>query len=273
MSDLDHNAAYGSSVGERLRQAREARGQTLDDVASETRIPIRHLRNIEDGNWSELPAVTYTVGFARAYANAVGLDGPAIGQEVRDEAAGTGRAPTVSPEIYAPSDPARSPSRSLVWVAGILLVVLVAAWLLVIRPWLTRGDEVAAPAPAAEDTAPSAQPAQPQPAAPASVAGQQVTLVASGPVWLEIRDGAGNGGRRVTTTELAAGQEFPVPTGLQQPVIRTGRPQVLNVRIGDRDYGRLNPREVRIRDVSLRPEDLAAQLSQQPPAPTGAPAR
>jgi transcriptional regulator with XRE-family HTH domain len=266
MSDLDQNGAYGSTVGERLRQAREARGQTLDDVASETRIPIRHLRNIEDGNWQDLPAVTYTVGFARAYANAVGLDGSAIGREARDEAGGIGRAPTVSPEIYAPPDPARVPSRSLAWIAGLLLVGLIAAWLLVIRPYLTKGDDTAAPAPTAQETPQQAQPTQPQPAAPPSVSGQPVTLVATGDVWMSITDRA-SGNRRLYYNTLRSGERFQVPTDAAQPVVQTTNPQNVRVMIGDQDRGPLAPARRAMSNQSLKAEDLAGQLSQgQPPA-------
>ena len=64
---------------------------SLDDVASRTRIPIRHLQNIESEEWDALPAVTYAIGFARNYANAVGLDGAAIAGELRERIGGPRR--------------------------------------------------------------------------------------------------------------------------------------------------------------------------------------
>jgi cytoskeletal protein RodZ len=79
------------SIGERLRRAREARGMSLDDVAGQTRIPMRHLQHIEIEDWDALPAPTYAIGFARNYANAVGLDGPAIASELRDSIGGPRR--------------------------------------------------------------------------------------------------------------------------------------------------------------------------------------
>lgn len=264
MSDFDQNSSYGGTVGDRLRQARETRGLTLDDVAKETRIPIRHLRNIEDSNWADLPAVTYTVGFARSYAMAVGLNGPAIGQEVRDEVGGTSRAPTVSPEIYAPPDPARVPSRSLAWVAGILLLVLIAAWLLVIRPYLTRSDDetAAATTPAAEESPQPEQPAAPPPPAQPSAAGQPVTLVATGPAWLRITDRSNN--RRILERTLQPSDRLPVPTDAAQPVIRTTNPQNLRVMIGDQDRGPLGRQFGLMDGQSLRAEDLATFLGNQP---------
>ena len=54
-----------SPVGEQLRSAREAKGISLEDLAAQTRIPQRHLASIETGDWDNLPAATYTIGFLR----------------------------------------------------------------------------------------------------------------------------------------------------------------------------------------------------------------
>ena len=78
-------------IGDRLRLAREEKGLSLDEVARQTRIPIRHLQHIEQEEWDALPAITYTIGFVRSYANAVGLDGPEIGTELREKLGGTPR--------------------------------------------------------------------------------------------------------------------------------------------------------------------------------------
>ena len=120
MSEHDDGEGEGGfvSIGERLRRAREARGMSLDDVASQTRIPMRHLQHIELEDWDALPAPTYAIGFARNYANAVGLDGPAIAGELRDWIGGPRRrAP--APEYYEPADPARVPPRSIVIAAAL----------------------------------------------------------------------------------------------------------------------------------------------------------
>ena len=85
---------------------------SLDDVASQTRIPMRHLQHIEREEWDALPAPTYAIGFTRNYANAVGLDGPADRHELRDEIGGPRRRARRA-EYYEPADPARVPPKSL----------------------------------------------------------------------------------------------------------------------------------------------------------------
>jgi len=63
-------AAFGAF----LRDARERRGKTLQQVASETRIPWRHLDALEHGHLDQVPGGMYRRAEVRAYAEAVGLD-------------------------------------------------------------------------------------------------------------------------------------------------------------------------------------------------------
>jgi cytoskeleton protein RodZ len=251
------------ALGERLKRAREAKGMSLDDVASRTRIPIRHLQNIEREDWDALPAVTYAIGFARNYANAVGLDGATLARELRDTIGGpTHRA--AAPEYYAEADPARVPPKSLAVIVAIAAALLIAAYLL----WRSTLDDAPAPGPA--DLPVAERPAAPRPAAaPEAAAGQPVTLVATGEVWLRISDGPG--GPTLFMGSMTPGNRYQLPATAQRPLIRTGRPQNLHAMVGARDLGPLAPTEQVIDDVSLRPEDLAARAQGAPPAPVAAP--
>ena len=95
------------TVGERLRAAREEKGLSLEDIAAQTRIPQRHLESIEVADWDKLPAPTYTTGFAKSYASAVGLDRTEIGDQLRAEMGGQRMANTPA-EVFEPADPART---------------------------------------------------------------------------------------------------------------------------------------------------------------------
>lgn len=61
-------------IGERLRNAREARGWSLADVSELTRVRTVFLQAIEDEQFDRLPGRTYVRGFLRTYATALGLD-------------------------------------------------------------------------------------------------------------------------------------------------------------------------------------------------------
>jgi cytoskeletal protein RodZ len=63
-----------ASFGENLRQAREARNITLQEIAASTKISSRALQALEDEHFEKLPGGVFNKGFVRAYARCVGLD-------------------------------------------------------------------------------------------------------------------------------------------------------------------------------------------------------
>jgi len=126
MTEDSDDIIQTTSVGERLRAAREKKKLSLEDIATQTRIPLRHLENLEAGDWSKLPAPTYTIGFAKSYASAIGLDRTEIGDDLRAEMGGQ-RFDAGSPEVFEPADPARTMPRWLVLsaIGAIVLLVVV----------------------------------------------------------------------------------------------------------------------------------------------------
>jgi curved DNA-binding protein CbpA len=61
-------------TGELLRQVREARQISLDQIADVTKIAIYYLRNLENENFTDLPAPVYVRGYLRQIAQLLGLD-------------------------------------------------------------------------------------------------------------------------------------------------------------------------------------------------------
>jgi transcriptional regulator with XRE-family HTH domain len=158
----------GESVGARLRRAREAHGLSLDDIGARTRVPTRHLKAIEEDAFDQLPAAPYSVGFAKAFADAVGLNREEIGREFRAEKEGYGAAE--APPPYATVAPVSAGSGRILWMLLILLVIAGAgygAW----RSGIFGGSSpfatpVAAPLPPAPP-APAQAAVAPETAAPA----------------------------------------------------------------------------------------------------------
>ncbi|MDB5722896.1 MAG: helix-turn-helix protein [Alphaproteobacteria bacterium] len=254
-------------IGERLRLAREEKGISLEEVARQTRIPIRHLQHIEQEEWDALPAITYTIGFVRSYANAIGLDGPVIGAELRAQLGGVPRGGPAT-ALYEPADPARVPPRSLAIAAAILAVLLIAAYLTWRHYALgggDRGSEIVAEA--VPGPAPQPKPATPPPA-PAAAATGAVVVAATEAVWVRIYE-AGAGGKTLFMGTMKAGDRYSVPATASAPEILTGRPNALQVTVGGTSIPPLGPPERRIKDVSLKAADLAARV--QPGAPGAAP--
>ena len=61
-------------LGEYLKQAREKKKLSLEQIASQTRIQEHHLQALESEDFANLPAKVFAKGFVRSYAKALGLD-------------------------------------------------------------------------------------------------------------------------------------------------------------------------------------------------------
>ncbi len=263
------------TVGDQLRSAREGKGLSLEDIAAQTRIPRRHLESLETGDWDKLPAPTYTIGFAKSYASAVGLDRVDIGEQLRAEMGGYRSAATTA-EVFEPADPARTMPKGLVLgaIAAVLVLIGLMTWLS--NRSLEQPDEnnnVAAAAPAPEPSAPAA-PAQPTPAA---AVGQPVVLNAIEPVWLQVSE---KGGATLFSGMLQPGQTFALPTTATAPVLKTGKPEALRITVGNQVAGPVGPPATTVSNVSLLPADLMSRgqptqnaTASVPSRPTARPVR
>lgn len=256
-------ASVTPSVGERLRSAREEKGFSLEDIAAETRIPRRHLESLESSDWERLPAPTYTIGFAKSYATALGLDRSEIGEQLRSEMGGY-RADTATIETFEPADPARTMPRWLVIsaIAAIIAAVVVFTWLRERSLSEAAGPE-ATVAQRPADTAPP--PPAAQPARPAAAQGP-VTLTATGPAWIQVKDQ----GRTLFEGMLNPGQSYAVPPAATAPVLRAGAPEALRITVGSAVAPPVGPPGRVASNVSLLPADLmrgpARSASQSAPA-------
>jgi len=241
-----------SSAGDRLRIAREEKGLSLEELASQTRIPLRHLQSLEQGDWERLPAPTYTIGFAKSYASAVGLDRNEIADDLRAEMGGV-RPDSGNAEVFQPADPGRTMPKWLVLgaIGGIIVVVLLLSWL---NERSLEGDaapasEVASTEPASQNAqAPAAQTAQPQP----TQANGPVVLTAIQPAWIRVTDQ----GKTLFEGVLAAGQTYAVPQTASAPLLRAGAPEALRINVGSAVAPPVGPAGKVASNVSLAPADL-----------------
>lgn len=64
----------GAGAGAALRQAREAAGMSIDQAASQLRMTVRAVANLEADDWSSLGAPVFVRGQLRSYARLLGID-------------------------------------------------------------------------------------------------------------------------------------------------------------------------------------------------------
>lgn len=245
--------------GALLRAAREERGMSLSEVAEATRVAQRQLEAIERSDFAALPGTPYAVGFARAYARAVGADEVAVARGVREELGALDA--TDRYEMFEPADPARIPSRGLAWTTAVIAVVLAVGYAV----WRTQffaastdqeisdlsnraGAQAQAQAAAALDAA----------KAPAEDATGPVVLTAVNDVWLRIYDAAGE---RLFEKQMLKGDSYTVPPQANNPMILTGRPDALAVTVGGKPVAPLGPPERTIADVPISAEALLARAT------------
>lgn len=114
-------------VGAALAAAREASGQTIDDVSRATRIRGELLRNIERDDFSGCGGNVYARGHIRAIATHLGLDSAAMVAEF-DEAHGVSTGPAARDifehEVVAmPERTGPNWTAAMAVMAGVLLLV------------------------------------------------------------------------------------------------------------------------------------------------------
>lgn len=111
-------------IGNSLREARERQGRTFPDLERTTQIRSRYLKAIEDEDFSAIPALAYTRGFLRVYAEELGLDGQLYIDEFNSRFA-------VSEEGGAPfrrheSRPSARRSRRIASLAVVITIATIA---------------------------------------------------------------------------------------------------------------------------------------------------
>ena len=260
----DQATLFPKTPGERLKEAREAQGLSLAEIAARTRIPVRQLEAIEVSNFAAIPSITYSVGFARAYARAVGADEVAIAREIRGQNDATTR--HVEYESFEQTDSARAPTSGIVIacvIGAVLLLIGVGLWYG--TPWFRGDGSAPAPAPTEAPQLPQAAPV----AAPAPVAAGKVTITATDEVWMRIYDATG---KTLYENTLKAGDRYDVPADANNPMINVGRPDKLQVTVDGTAVPPLGDGAHAIKDVPISAAALAARASGAPqPTPSATP--
>jgi len=115
-----------AGCGERLRQAREAAGLTLEDVGQRLRMPVQVVRSLEQEQWQRLGAPVFVRGQLRSYARLLGVD---VSEVLEQAQVGPIVPPTLVSHTHTPRARriAESLGRRLLYV-GITAALAVPVW-------------------------------------------------------------------------------------------------------------------------------------------------
>lgn len=119
-----------SKLGEMLRDKREKKGISLDQAAADTRIRVKFLKALEDGDYQSLPGAVYTKGFLRNYVEYLDLDVDESVVVFHQERGGG----TEAPRTFQPMRPISR--RSLVFTPMVFVPVIVLACVLLFVGYL-----------------------------------------------------------------------------------------------------------------------------------------
>ena len=226
------------SLGQRLAQARQARGLALEQQAERLHMGPEQLRALEEGNREELPEPVFVVAQARRVAASLGLDIDADIAALRANQAFQARPPRRQPlpqpgptESAAPvAPPPGRPSRPLLGLGAALLAAAGLAW-----GW-QRSLTGNRPAPRLQPPDASPQ-ARPRPAPDPGRPRAELVLRSAEPSWVEVRSASGKVLLRGT---LEGEQRFPLNGELQ---VLAGRPDLVSASSGGAPSKPLGPIE------------------------------
>lgn len=249
-----------ATAGERLRAAREAKRLELDHIAGETRIPIRHLESIENGEYEALPSRAYAIGFSKTYAKAVGLDPDAITDAVREELAQGHERATALAGGMEPGDPGKLPSAGLAWAGGIAAIILAVGVVFFYSTYFGAGTGpaslLAESDEAAEELVVEAAPVETVPAGAPSPDGQVVLTATGGETWVRFFV---DGGDVLFEGVMENGDTYEVPSNIEDVRLNTGQPNMFAVTIDGQSVPPISEEMVPVGDAPVSAEALLAR--------------
>lgn len=145
-----------TELGARLKEARESKGYSLEEVQSLTKIQKRYLQGIEEGDYSMMPGSFYVRAFIKQYAEAVGLSSEELFESYSNDI------PTNRDE-QIPTNLSRSNTRkssggrssnvlSYIPTAFVVVVIIGIAFVIWLVAQAVMGQDDQADAPGQEDT-------------------------------------------------------------------------------------------------------------------------
>lgn len=145
----------GEHIGAALKAIRVARGLSVEDIAAQTRIRPAYVEAIEAQALKALPSRPFTIGYIRAYAQALGFPGDAA--IARFKADDPDRNDALRPPVGVRR--MADPRLTLLTLAGLVILSAIFAWNLIRRG--TLEGEGRRPASVLAAAPPAASPAGP----------------------------------------------------------------------------------------------------------------
>jgi cytoskeleton protein RodZ len=232
-----------ASVGQILRNAREAQGVTVEDAAVRLRLMQRQIEAMETDDFESLGQPVFARGFVRNYARLLGLAPEALLARMEGAPA--------EPAAVSQTEP---PQQQRSWLSSPWLIVLLLGLLLVVAIpvvlylWLnSEVDE----GPVSQAPAAQSRPAQQTPPVPAAALPAEAPPVTA----------AAAVAQDVPTTEVAAPAEAESPAAVAPAVASS----VLHLEFGAEAWTEIKDSSGRMLHRQLNPAGSSVEIHGQPP--------
>lgn len=247
------------AVGEILRRTREYYSLRIEDVEKALRIRASQLTALEEGHVEKLPGRVYAIGFVRAYAEFLGLDGDKMVHLFKAQLIGHKPRPELN--FPVPASESKVPNFYILGASFAGLALITGIVILISGP--RKSHEIPVLPPQIQKEMAVYGPLAPQSLAVVEPSSGAIGLVAAVPesritidivdnAWVEIRDA---NGKALISRILKKGDSYIVPnaTGM---VMDTGNIGALEFTVDGARIAKLGETGDVKRGVSLDPEKL-----------------
>ncbi|MEC1260938.1 DUF4115 domain-containing protein [Bacillus swezeyi] len=147
-----------TELGNRLKEAREEKGMSLDDLQAATKIQKRYLTALEEGNYDIIPGKFYVRAFIKQYAEAVGLNSELLFEEFKKDIPNSyndevsDKLSSIKPQRELPKSASKALELlpTLLVVAGVIVVVAIIY--VIIQAVNSGGNQQSAEQPKTEES-------------------------------------------------------------------------------------------------------------------------
>jgi len=119
--------------GRRLREAREARGLSREEVAAQLRLQLKHITALEEDDYDALPGQTFVTGYLRNYARLLELPEDSFVSSVVSRSA---------PPPLVATNASRKQASSRDWLTRLATLVILGVIVLSVVLWWMQREAV-----------------------------------------------------------------------------------------------------------------------------------
>lgn len=245
-------------IGDILKQARDEKGLSLKEIQEVTKIRLRYLEAIDEGDFEAIPGEVYRKGFIVNYANALGLDGQQVLQKYHNLKAAQ-EEQARQEQLLKEQEENESPQTNLnsdwvkgiyLGVAGALAIVLLISFFLIPSLHRLKTEDTVTPVNIEETTE---TPDYNQTLFPAPIT---ITAEFKKRVWVQVvADGESIFLRDGRTFD--ASEPIQVWTAQQEMQIKIGDPSGIEITFNGKKLGPLGAEGVS-KTVKFKPDGLVA---------------